>query len=53
MSLPYAQILQDYLWGQKELKLRKISLPGFYIPENLFLKRYKKEPEKFSRNLQS
>ncbi|XP_039743669.1 apolipoprotein B-100 isoform X2 [Pteropus medius] len=38
MSLPYAQILQDYLWGQKELKLRKISLPGFYIPENLFLK---------------
>lgn len=38
MSLPYAQLLQDYLWGRKELKLRKISLPAFYIPENLFLK---------------
>ncbi|XP_035883587.1 apolipoprotein B-100 isoform X1 [Phyllostomus discolor] len=36
--LPYAQSLQVYLRGLKDLNLQKMGLPDFRIPENLFLK---------------
>ncbi|XP_036891386.1 apolipoprotein B-100 [Sturnira hondurensis] len=38
MSLPYAESLQGYLGGLKDLNLQKMRLPDFHIPENLFLK---------------
>lgn len=53
MSVPYAQNFQDYLSGLKELNLQKMGLPDFHIPQNLFLKRYKKKPENVSRMFQS
>ncbi|XP_001097500.4 apolipoprotein B-100 [Macaca mulatta] len=37
-SLPYTQTLQDHLNSLKELNLQNMGLPGFHIPENLFLK---------------
>ncbi|XP_069461985.1 apolipoprotein B-100 [Ambystoma mexicanum] len=37
-DIPYATTLQEKLSGLQELNLRKMGLPEFTVPENLFLK---------------